>query len=252
MPPCGPDHDSSESALVIGSAVAEVDIPVSQRRVIDKGPHMEAVLHKRGKDRLDYYIPIPDPSDTITGVTGRISPVTDPPLAILQIFFSPTGAIVWLAGGKDQARYDVDILIVTAGGKRHLCRFALVTNETAPPGPLIDIDANQQPNDAIVAGIGPLIAFSPPALALPTTAVGERSAWQSITVSNPGTQRLALRSIEVTGPFAFTSDTTGYLDPGDTFILRIRFEPTAAGSQTGILTLDGNRRASLALSALAI
>ena len=254
MPPCEPDPNSY-SALTVGIEGQDV-LPVAlDRRIVDKGPHMIALLHKRAQDRLDYYIDLRDFLDDgefVTGAAGRLSPVTDPALAILRIEFDADGVLIWMAGGLNGSRYTVDVTITTSIGKRKMYRTAVLTAGTAEPGVFYTIDGDEIDLDGVGAGVGPLLALSRTTAEFDPLAVGAISPAIAVTVMNIGSQEVQTSAITVTGPFSFISNATGSLLPGDSFTLSIRFAPSAIGPASGILILDGNATATIALSGTGI
>ena len=60
-------------------------------------------------------------------------------------------------------------------------------------------------------------------------------------VTNPGNVPLQVSSVAVTGEFAESDTCSGEsIAPGDACVVEVRFAPTSAGAETGLLTLYGN------------
>ena len=102
------------SAQVIGSPVAETDMPVRKGRAIRYfGSDYIERHEKRTYDRLDYLVDLSrwlESTETIVGVSG----ITDPgDLAIDAITYSPTRVRIWLSSGADGSRYFVKMRVTT-------------------------------------------------------------------------------------------------------------------------------------------
>jgi hypothetical protein len=70
--------------------------------------------------------------------------------------------------------------------------------------------------------------------------VGQTSAAQSVTVTNPGSSSVSISQLAVTGPFAQTSTCGTSLGAGASCAVSLQFEPTAAGPATGSLQLTSS------------
>jgi len=85
-----------------------------------------------------------------------------------------------------------------------------------------------------------------------TQAVGTTSAAQTVTVTNSGTDALAISSVAAGAPFAVSAHTcTSALAPAATCTVSVTFAPAALGPATGTLTIasDGsNPTATVSLS----
>jgi hypothetical protein len=88
-------------------------------------------------------------------------------------------------------------------------------------------------------GISPsAIQFTPPSLSFGALAVGTDSAPQSVTIANSSTTTTSLTSETVTGDFHTTANTcTSSLSPTASCTVSILFNPSAAGSRSGTLTV---------------
>ena len=67
--------------------------------------------------------------------------------------------------------------------------------------------------------------------------VGVSSAAQSLTLTNSGSAPLNIRSITTTGDFAATNTCAASVAPNASCAVNVTFNPTAAGSRTGLLTI---------------
>jgi hypothetical protein len=210
-----------------------------------------AELHdKRGEQRLFYFIdmrPYLHDGESVVAASATVDPVSEPEMQIQRMEYAADAVLVWLSGGRDAERYLVRASVRTSGRRTWLITFAVVTHGDAEPGEVILLSAEQL-SDGVAAGVAPQLMASPPSVTFPDTAAGATSAPVAVSISNIGSAPATVRSITLTGPFAFTSDAEGRLDAGEDFTLLVRFKPLARGSATGILTVAGNVSATLALS----
>jgi hypothetical protein len=91
---------------------------------------------------------------------------------------------------------------------------------------------------------GPVASLSPTSLAFNATSVGSSSATQAVTLSNPGSTALAVSSISASGPFSETNDCGSSVAAGGNCSINVAFAPTAAGAQSGTVTLADNASGS--------
>jgi hypothetical protein len=86
----------------------------------------------------------------------------------------------------------------------------------------------------------PTVAVAPGALTFAATPVGGSSAAQTVAITNSGDGSLTVGQIATTGEFAETDACVGkVLTGGASCSVAVVFHPTAAGSQTGVLTVMG-------------
>ena len=86
----------------------------------------------------------------------------------------------------------------------------------------------------------PIVNLSPASLNFGSQAMSSTSAAQTVTVSNTGTLSLAFSSIIASGPFV-ESNTCGAAVPvNGSCSISVTYTPTAAGPQSGMLTLSDN------------
>lgn len=103
------------------------------------------------------------------------------------------------------------------------------------------------------AGNAPIASLSPASLAFGSVATGATSSGQTVTVRNTGTATLGLSSIAFSGRFARSSGTCaagGSVAAGASCTVVVVFQPTAAGTQSGTLTIAHNATGSPSTVAL--
>jgi uncharacterized repeat protein (TIGR01451 family) len=122
---------------------------------------------------------------------------------------------------------------------------------TGPQEAILTIPSNDpDDNPVYVHLIGnatkPEISAEPDSVDFDSVPVGTESAPQTVTVRNIGDADLIISSLTIDDPqFAFadpfTDDISGQtLAPGDSATIHLVFKPTAAGPQTGKLTITSN------------
>lgn len=251
MPLSEPDPDSSESEAFVASSSPYVRPPYApDREVRDRGDGMTELHAKDAGQRLFYSIdmrPYLLDGEAVSGASATVSPVTAPEMAIQRMEFSRDAVLVWLSGGADAVRYLVRTTVRTSGRRSWLITFAIITNGDAEPGAIIHISAEQL-TDSVAAGVAPQLALAPAVIAFPATASDAISAPVAVTVTNIGGRLASIRSIVPIGPFTFSSDAEGQLEPGESFTLLVRFKPVVAGNAIGRIILSGNAPVTLALS----
>ena len=85
-------------------------------------------------------------------------------------------------------------------------------------------------------------------LGFASQAVGTASAAQTLALSNSGAVGYAIRDITASGDFAIAHDCGASVAPGASCALQVAFMPTATGTRTGNLSVDGGA-ASVPLTA---
>ncbi len=98
------------------------------------------------------------------------------------------------------------------------------------------------------------IVIVPSAYAFPTTALGDTSAAQTLTVTNTGSASTGTLAISATGDFAIGANTCTTLAAGASCTFSATFTPSAAGERSGEVTATAapGGTASAALAGLAI
>ncbi len=121
----------------------------------------------------------------------------------------------------------------------------------ARTGLLTVADASES-HSATLSGIGlsvPTDTLSTNALVFAAAVVGTVSAPQSVTVTNAGGATLSNITTSITGPFIATNNCGYMLGGGLSCSVAVSYQPTAAGAQTGVLTIaDALRSQTVALS----
>ena len=95
----------------------------------------------------------------------------------------------------------------------------------------------------------PTDTLSPASLVFPGTIDGQLSSAQTVTLTNSGDVALTGIAASATGPFQVSSNCGAQLAANASCAIRVVFAPTAAGLQTGTLTVsDALRSQAVALS----
>ena len=89
-------------------------------------------------------------------------------------------------------------------------------------------------------GVAPSVLLSPSKLTFATQTVGTTSPAQLVTLTNTGSQTLALTSITPSTGYAQTNNCGLSVAPGAACSIIVTFTPTATGAQTGNLTVVDN------------
>jgi hypothetical protein len=99
------------------------------------------------------------------------------------------------------------------------------------------------------ASAPPTDALSPASLTFPSTAAGQPSTSQNVTLSNTGSVPLTSISVSATSGFQFTNGCTTLLGAGSQCTIAVKFVPTQPGAFTGTLTVaDSLSTQTVALS----
>jgi len=86
---------------------------------------------------------------------------------------------------------------------------------------------------------GPVLNASPASVSFPATIVGDAAASQTVTISNSGTATASISGVSVSGPFTETNNCSS-VAVGSSCTATVGFTPTAAGTNTGSLTVTSN------------
>ncbi len=97
---------------------------------------------------------------------------------------------------------------------------------------------------------GPAIAVSPSSLSFGNQTVNTTSGAQAVTVSNTGNAAASISGVSVTGQFAQTNNCGSSVAAGASCTVNVTFTPTAAGSQSGTLSVASNAPGSPATVSL--
>jgi hypothetical protein len=102
--------------------------------------------------------------------------------------------------------------------------------------------ANNSPQTVTLSGtaLAPVVSLSATTLSFAAQAVSTTSAPQTVTLTNTGNGALTPLTISVSGDFAQTNTCAGSVTSGASCTISVTFTPTAAGTQTGTLTITDN------------
>jgi len=103
------------------------------------------------------------------------------------------------------------------------------------------------PQQVSLSGTGitpPTVKLTPSSLVFATQLVGTTSAEQTATLTNTGDQAVSIFAISITGPFNETNACPPSLGIGGSCQIQIQFQPSAAGTATGILSISDNATGS--------
>jgi hypothetical protein len=114
---------------------------------------------------------------------------------------------------------------------------ALVMDATGSP---VLVTAGRHSGAYFIATGGPTAALSSGSLSFGNQIVGGSGGAQSVTITNNSSSTLTISSISVSGPFAQTNTCGASLAPGVACAISVTFNPTAAGTGTGAITVASN------------
>ncbi len=97
----------------------------------------------------------------------------------------------------------------------------------------------------------PVVSLLPAGLRFATQLVGTTSTAQTATLTNTGSQAVAISSITASGAFSETNNCPSSLSTSASCQIQVTFQPTAAGVSTGTLTVTDNAAKSPQKVALA-
>jgi P pilus assembly chaperone PapD len=170
------------------------------------------------------------------------------PLAIsaVSITGADPGSFAISAGG--------DAGTLAPGSSRTISiTFSPTTPGGHSAGLTIASNAPGGPHLVILSGTGlaaePVVSLTPASLNFGDQPVGTTSAPQNATLTNTGTAPLVISNVEIVGfsyrSFAIVSGGgPGTLAPGESRTITITFTPTAAGINTGNLSVESNAQGS--------
>jgi hypothetical protein len=126
----------------------------------------------------------------------------------------------------------------TGGGSCQVKVAFAPTTDGPATGTLTVVDSiGRQSVQLTGTGARPTDTLSTTSLSFPPTVIGQKSDPQTITISNTGGVKLTTIQLQVSSQFLFKSDCTEVLAPNSTCSISVQFSPTAAGPQTGNLTI---------------
>jgi hypothetical protein len=97
---------------------------------------------------------------------------------------------------------------------------------------------------AAAGGGGSALTASPSSLAFGSTLTGSASPAQTVTVSNPNSSAVSVSQLAVSGPFGQTSTCGATIAADGSCTVSVTFDPTAAGSASGSLTVASSAAGS--------
>jgi hypothetical protein len=89
-------------------------------------------------------------------------------------------------------------------------------------------------------GLAPVVNLSPTSLTFPGQFVGTTGLPQNVTLTNNGDLPLTISSIQASAQFGASNGCTSSLAAGVNCTISVFFDPSAAGTQTGTLTVTDN------------
>jgi hypothetical protein len=93
------------------------------------------------------------------------------------------------------------------------------------------------------------ISVSPTTVGFGSVATGSSSSTQAVTITNTGTASAAVSGLSITGDFSQTNTCGTSLAAGASCTASVKFTPTAAGSRSGVLSVNaGGVTTTVALS----
>lgn len=94
------------------------------------------------------------------------------------------------------------------------------------------------------AGVLPAVTLSPTSLTFPAQLVSTTSTVKTVKLTNSGRGVLKITNIAVTGQFGQSNNCGSTVNPAGSCTLAVTFNPTAAGSVTGSISITNNARFS--------
>jgi alpha-1,3-glucanase-like protein/F5/8 type C domain-containing protein/centrosomal CEP192-like protein len=91
---------------------------------------------------------------------------------------------------------------------------------------------------------GTALTASPSSLSFGDVTTGQDSSAQTVTITNPGSSSVSISQLAVSGPFAQTNTCGTSLGANATCTVSVQFEPTAAGSATGTISVASSAPSS--------
>lgn len=232
--------------VTVGTAIPDASLPLNRaRRLVDKGAQMMDRVVKRSEDTLDYFLDLTSWLEPGESIVASSASTDSEDLLIPRVNFAPSGVVVWVSAGADDARYLVQVLVTTNLGKFKLTPFAFVTNGLALDIPVVGLDDETELVEIMAQEIIPPVdpalptaTVTPSVLTFPLTDVGQVTPTQAIVVRNTGTVNLTMRTIRATGDYSYTSDATATIEPNESFTLDVKFKPSASGMRAGGIMMD--------------
>ncbi len=116
---------------------------------------------------------------------------------------------------------------------------ALAVGDFNNDGSIDAVLASSGSNTISVVLQSPAVALSSAGLNFGNVQVGGNGT-QTVTLTNSGSAVLQIGNVSAGGSFSQTNNCTGGIAPGNACTVTVTFSPTAAGTQTGVLTIADN------------
>jgi Abnormal spindle-like microcephaly-assoc'd, ASPM-SPD-2-Hydin len=121
------------------------------------------------------------------------------------------------------------------------CTLSVIFHPTAEgirSGTLtIKDDAGSHQADLSGLGVFPAFSINKERLKFSKTGLGAPSAPKNIKITNPGTDRLYIQKLTLTGDFSQTNTCEPYVNPGITCTISVTFDPKRLRVRTGVLRI---------------
>ena len=129
------------------------------------------------------------------------------------------------------------------------CTFSVSFTPTAagPRSGSLSVSGNGSNLAVALSGSGatpPSVTLSPVSLAFPNQVIGTVSSPMPVSLTNTGGATLSIQGITVTGSFLQTNNCPAGLTAGASCTVNVTFAPSAAGNQTGTLSVSDNASGS--------
>jgi archaellum component FlaF (FlaF/FlaG flagellin family) len=98
-------------------------------------------------------------------------------------------------------------------------------------------DAGSQHASLSGLGVFPAFSISGTKLRFPKTDLGASSSPKNIKITNPGTDRLYIQKLTLTGDFSQTNTCEPYVNPGITCTISVTFDPKRLQVRSGVLKI---------------
>jgi FG-GAP-like repeat/Abnormal spindle-like microcephaly-assoc'd, ASPM-SPD-2-Hydin len=175
--------------------------------------------------------------------TVTLANVGTSPLAVTKISIAGTGA------SDFKQTNNCGTSVAAASNCTIDVSFAPTAGGTFNPSLTLSYKGVGSPQKVALAGTGvtaPKPKLTPTSLKFTTQLVGTTSAAQTVALSNSGGQTLIFSGagISTTGAFSQTNNCGSGVVDGGTCQIQVTFQPTAAGTATGTLTVSDNAAGS--------
>lgn len=196
--------ESTELTIVVTDFTVDVSPPAASMAAGDTSTHVVTVLPQGGPYNTEV---------TLTCASGNLPPQT-------TCAFDPPSVVPGAAGARST------LTVSTVAGTAATLARGTTSGATGSDKRSIG-----------TAAVGSGIAIFPAALTFGSQTVATTSPLQLVTLTNPGTDVLAISTISVTGDFTSINNCGTALAVGASCAVAVSFTPTASGTRTGTLSL---------------